>query len=102
MAEAALAAFAVGDDGGHLVTFLRAHSWFSGHNSLGLRLADPVSGACCDGLQPLGLNHNQGAESTLAYLWTEWHSIATRQTSALLRAAASQPVVSGQHAVPLR
>ena len=101
MAEAALAAFAVCDDGSHLVTFLRAHSWFGGHNSLGLPLADPVSGACGDGLQPLGLNHNQGAESTLAYLWTEWHSIATRQTSAPLMAAARQAVSSGHHAIPL-
>ena len=100
MAEAALAAFAVRDDGGHLVTFLRAHSWFGGHNSLGLPLADPVSGACCDGLQPLGLNRNQGAESTLAYLWTEWHSIATRQTSALLAAAATQAVGSGYRVTP--
>lgn len=100
MAEAALAAFAVRDDGGHLVTFLRAHSWFGGHNSLGLPLADPVSGACFDGLQPLGLNRNQGAESTLAYLWTEWHSIAPRQTSALLAAAAAQTVGSGYRVIP--
>jgi hypothetical protein len=62
--------------------------------------ADPVSGACCDGLQPLGLNRNQGAESTLAYLWTEWHSIATRQTSALLAAAATQAVGSGHRVTP--
>jgi hypothetical protein len=36
---------------------------------LSAKLADPLSGACCDGLQQLGLNRNQGAESTLAYLW---------------------------------
>ena len=37
-------------------------------------LAEPESGACCDGLQPLGVNRNQGAESTLAYLWMAVHN----------------------------
>ena len=32
---------------------------------------DIQSGACYDGLQASGVNYNQGAESTLAYLWTE-------------------------------
>jgi hypothetical protein len=34
-------------------------------------LMDIDSGACCDGLESSGVNRNQGAESTLAYLWTE-------------------------------
>ena len=29
------------------------------------------SGACFDGLQTSGVNRNQGAESTLAHLWTK-------------------------------
>jgi hypothetical protein len=37
-------------------------------------LADVEAGACCDGLQPLGVNRNQGAESTLAYLWMVVHN----------------------------
>jgi hypothetical protein len=45
--------------------------WFRGKNSLRIALAEPLSGACCDGLQESGVNRNQGAESTLAYLWTE-------------------------------
>jgi hypothetical protein len=79
MAEAALAAFTARPDGGHLVTFLRAHCWFGGRNSLGLPLVDPVTGGCCDGLQRGGLNRNQGAESTLASLWTQWLGTTTRQ-----------------------
>jgi hypothetical protein len=71
MADAALAAFNLTGDAGHLHTFDRAHRWFRGDNSLGLRLADVESGGCRDGLQPAGVNQNQGAESTLAYLWTE-------------------------------
>jgi len=72
MAEAALAAHAARGDGRHLVTFHRARAWFAGRNSLGVPLTDPLTGGCCDGLQQNGLNRNQGAESTLALLWTEW------------------------------
>jgi hypothetical protein len=79
MAEAALAACAVRAEAGHRATFLRALGWFEGRNSLGLALFDPLTGGCCDGLQPDGLNLNQGAESTLAALWARWLGIATRK-----------------------
>ncbi len=46
----------------------RAFEWFLGRNDLGLRLADPRTGACHDGLHPDRVNANQGAESTLSYL----------------------------------
>ena len=71
MADAALAAFRLLGDEKYLTIFRRAHGWFHGHNSLGEPLADVSSGACCDGLLASGVNRNQGAESTLAYLWTE-------------------------------
>lgn len=71
MAAAALAAWRVTGNDKYLNVFDRARGWFFGHNSLSLSLADPENGSCCDGLSPSGLNHNQGAESTLAYLWTE-------------------------------
>ncbi|MCE5267863.1 MAG: hypothetical protein LLG00_08250 [Planctomycetaceae bacterium] len=71
MAEAALAAFDVLGDKKYLEVFRRAHAWFHGRNSLGQSLADTNCGACADGLQRSGANRNQGAESTLAYLWTE-------------------------------
>ena len=45
-----------------------AFAWFHGRNRWGLPLHDEVSGACHDGVGPGGLNANQGAESTLAYL----------------------------------
>jgi hypothetical protein len=44
------------------------YAWFLGVNDLGLTVADPSRGACHDGLGPDGLNLNQGAESTLAWL----------------------------------
>ena len=79
MADAALAALKLRGDDKYLAIFLRAHGWFHGHNSLEQPLADAQTGACFDGLQPTGVNRNQGAESTLAYLWTELHSFAAQQ-----------------------
>lgn len=72
MADAALTAFGVRGEAQDLAVFRRAYAWFHGQNSLRQPLADVQHGACCDGLQASGLNHNQGAESTLAYLWAEW------------------------------
>jgi glycosyltransferase involved in cell wall biosynthesis len=42
--------------------------WFLGRNDLRMPLIEPATGACYDGLQPDGVNQNQGAESTLAFL----------------------------------
>lgn len=71
MADAALAAFRIVGEDKYLASFDRARDWFHGRNSLGLPLVDAQSGACCDGLHSSGVNRNQGAESTLAYLLTE-------------------------------
>jgi hypothetical protein len=71
MAEAAIAAFNLLGHAKYLDTFRRARNWFHGQNSRGQPLVDVRSGACFDGLQPTGVNRNQGSESTLAYLWTE-------------------------------
>jgi len=75
MAEAALAAFDLTGDEKHLGLFRKAYRWFRGENSLKLPLADAEGGGCCDGLQPTGVNANQGAESTLAWLWTQLHHL---------------------------
>jgi hypothetical protein len=80
MADAALAAFGLTNDQKYLATFRRARGWFHGENSLGQPLVDVACGACCDGLQASGVSRNQGAESTLAYLWTELHNFEVRQT----------------------
>ena len=45
-----------------------AYAWFLGRNDLGLAIADPLEGGCRDGLTSAGVNHNQGAESTLMWL----------------------------------
>lgn len=45
-----------------------AYEWFMGRNDLQVSLYDASTGGCFDGLQPDGVNRNQGAESTLACL----------------------------------
>lgn len=75
MADAALTAFDLLSEDRYLATFRRAHRWFHGDNSLRESLVEVTCGACCDGLQPCEVNRNQGAESTLAYLWTELHNL---------------------------
>jgi hypothetical protein len=79
MAAAALAGLEARGDDKYLAVFLRAHGWFHGQNSLKRPLADLARGACFDGLEPAGVNQNQGAESTLAYLWTQLHSSAAHK-----------------------
>jgi hypothetical protein len=74
-AEAALVAFDVLDDARQLDTFRRSLGWFHGENSLKLSLVDVRSGACFDGLHESGVNRNQGAESTLAFLWAQLQNI---------------------------
>jgi glycosyltransferase involved in cell wall biosynthesis len=43
-------------------------NWFLGQNDLNMPLYDPKTGGCRDGLMADGINQNQGAESTLAWL----------------------------------
>jgi hypothetical protein len=80
MAEAALAAFDLLPQEKYLAAFRRARGWFHGHNSLQLPLVDAQHGACYDGLRPSGVNRNQGAESTLAFLWTEYQHAELEST----------------------
>ena len=42
--------------------------WFLGSNDIHQVVCDFTTGGCRDGLQPTGVNQNQGAESTLAWL----------------------------------
>ncbi len=78
---AAQAAFEVTGDARYHDAAERAYAWFLGGNDLGYPVADPARGACHDGLSAGGVNHNQGAESTLM-----WLNAAER--IGLLRAAA--------------
>ena len=43
-------------------------NWYQGKNDQQLKIYDHASGGCRDGLEPGGVNENQGAESTLSYI----------------------------------
>ncbi len=90
MGDAALTAREVMQSDKYVDTFHRVREWFHGANSLQKSLVDVPSGACRDGLQPQRVNGNQGAESTLAYLWVELQSLefATNSQNDRLDAAA--------------
>jgi glycosyltransferase involved in cell wall biosynthesis len=44
-----------------------AHEWFFGNNDRGVAVGEPVTGTCHDGINPRGINRNEGAESVLAF-----------------------------------
>ena len=67
MIDACEAAYAATGDRHWQSQAVRAYRWFLGDNDLGLPIADPATGECCDGLMPTGVNGNQGAESVLAF-----------------------------------
>ncbi|MGZ3822080.1 MAG: glycosyl transferase, partial [Mucilaginibacter sp.] len=52
----------------HIEKMFLCYKWFLGENTLRAPLYDHETKGCCDGLLPTGINRNQGAESSLAYL----------------------------------
>lgn len=91
MAEAALAAFRLSSEERYLAMFRRAHGWFHGRNSRGEALVDARTRGCCDGLQAGGVNRNQGAESTLAYLSTQTLNADVEQINSVARPTLARP-----------
>jgi glycosyltransferase involved in cell wall biosynthesis len=61
-------AFKLTRDEKYLQQMNTSFMWFLGRNELLTSLYDHDSKGCCDGLEKHGINRNQGAESTLAYL----------------------------------
>ena len=52
----------------HCTNVSIAFAWFTGQNELKAPMYNPETGGCFDGLMESGANHNQGAESLIAYL----------------------------------
>lgn len=52
----------------YLKMLFTSFMWFLGENDLRMNLYDFETEGCCDGIERYGINRNQGAESTLAYL----------------------------------
>ncbi len=68
MVEAALAAFHVTCEEKYQKVAYTAFEWFFGKNTRNAIVYDATTGACYDGINPQGLNSNQGAEATISYL----------------------------------
>jgi hypothetical protein len=68
LAEVCATAALVVDDPSYARVAYSAWRWFHGANSEGLVVCEPLTGGCHDGLGKANVNHNQGSESTLAYL----------------------------------
>ncbi len=61
-------AFYLTKDKEYLSKLFSCFMWFLGQNDLRMSLYDYETKGCFDGLENYGVNRNQGAESTLAYL----------------------------------
>jgi glycosyltransferase involved in cell wall biosynthesis len=61
-------AFHLTKDKEYLTKLYTSFMWFLGENDLRMSLYDFETKGCCDGFENDGVNRNQGAESSLAYL----------------------------------
>lgn len=61
-------AFHLTKDKKYLSQLYTSFLWFLGENDLRMSLYDFETKGCCDGFENYGVNRNQGAESSLAYL----------------------------------
>jgi glycosyltransferase involved in cell wall biosynthesis len=52
----------------YLTKLFKSFRWFLGENDLRMSLYNHDTRGCCDGIESYGINQNQGAESTIAYL----------------------------------
>ena len=68
MIETCVEAFNITRDKSWIDGAVMCFNWFLGHNDLNMPLYDPKTGGCRDGLMADGINQNEGAESTLAWL----------------------------------
>ncbi|PQP35434.1 glycosyl transferase family 1 [Desulfobacteraceae bacterium SEEP-SAG9] len=68
MIEACVEAFNITRDKTWIDSAVICFNWYLGHNDLNMPLYDPKTGGCRDGLMADGINQNEGAESSLAWL----------------------------------
>jgi len=68
MIEACVEAFNITRDKTWIDNAVMCFNWYLGHNDLNMPLYDPKTGGCRDGLMADGINQNEGAESSLAWL----------------------------------
>lgn len=84
-------AFKVTKDNMYTRDMKTCFAWFLGKNDLHIPLYDHETHGCCDGLEATGVNRNQGAESTLAYLISYLAVVSVKEPGAI-------PAISHTHA----
>jgi hypothetical protein len=89
LADACARAFAVTHDDSWLEALRSCAGWFDGENDVGVAMFDQETGGGFDGLEHDGVNQNQGAESTIAFVSTMQHARMVERGSAVQRAARS-------------
>ncbi|WP_176955977.1 glycosyltransferase [Catalinimonas alkaloidigena] len=67
-----------------------AFSWYVGNNHLQQFVYNPTTGGCHDGVEETNVNLNQGAESTVCYLWARIQIENFRKRAQLPRPAKAQ------------
>jgi hypothetical protein len=83
MADACARAYAHTGEDRWAAEVARAADWFSGDNDIGIAMFDPITEGGFDGLEAQGVNRNQGAESTLAFVATMARAQAPRLLGAI-------------------
>jgi hypothetical protein len=68
MVETAVLAYNLTRSDVYASAIRQAMGWFFGLNTKSVDLYDDSTGACYDGINKMGVNENQGSESTLAFL----------------------------------
>ena len=68
MIEACVEAYNITRDQSWFDEAAMCFNWFLGQNDLNMSIYDSKTGGCRDGLMADGINQNEGAESTLAWL----------------------------------
>ncbi len=89
MADACARAHSVTGEAGWADAVERAARWFLGDNDAGVAMFDPATGGGFDGLETSGVNRNQGAESTLAFVATMAQAHALRHAVHAVSSSAS-------------
>ena len=84
MIEACIAAYRVTNDKKWINLTQNCFEWFLGRNDLNEPVYDHETCGCCDGLTADGVNQNQGAESTLAWMISLLHMHSLRDSEALI------------------
>ena len=93
--EACVEAFNVTRDKTWIDNAVMCFNWFLGHNDLNMPVYDPKTGGCRDGLMADGINQNEGAESSLAWLLSLM-ALQKLYADEILKQSSSQSTVSGK------